>query len=276
MTTVKAFAAAKINLTLHVTGQRADGYHLLDSLVMFADVGDVIHIEVATATTLEIVGPMAVQLPVNADNLVLRAAQVAGQTAKITLEKNLPVASGMGGGSADAAATLRAMSALEKRPVPDAAAAALGADVPVCLGQVAARMTGIGTTVLPLAGLPELYAVLVNPLVGVSTPEVFQRIETKENNPMPAGIPQDLSLQEFVRWLSQQRNDLEGAAITCQPVIAEVLAALASLPDAMLCRMTGSGASCFAVTKSYDLAVENAGILRQRHPDWWIEPARLN
>lgn len=276
MTTAKAFAAAKINLTLHVVGQRADGYHLLDSLVMFADVGDVIRVDAAATTSLTITGPMASQLPVNTDNLVLRAAHLLGQTGEIILEKNLPVASGMGGGSADAAATLRALSSFRKTPVPKSVAAALGADVPVCLGQVAARMTDIGTTVLPLPDLPELYAILVNPRVGVSTPEVFQHLDKKQNNPMPARIPTQISVDEFIKWLSEQRNDLQSPAIASQPVIADVLAALDDLPNVLLHRMTGSGASCFALFKSYDLAVENADALRQTHPDWWIEPARLN
>jgi len=276
MTTVKGFAPAKINLTLHVTGQRADGYHLLDSLVMFADVGDRISVTAAAKTTLDIDGPMATDLTAGGDNLVLRAADLIGVPAQIILEKNLPIAAGMGGGSSDAAACLRALSQLADVPVPQRLDRALGADVPVCMIARAARMAGIGERVTPLADLPELFAVLVNPRVGVSTPDVFKAMKSRNNTPMPRAIPSGVSVAGFIAWLAEQRNDLEAPAIAVQPVIADVLAVLAQLPDVRLHRMSGSGASCFALFDSFDQAGKSAQILRQSHPQWWGQAARLN
>lgn len=280
MTTVRAFAAAKINLTLHITGQRADGYHLLDSLVMFADVGDHITVTPASKTTLEIGGPMAAGLSAGPDNLVVRAADLIGVTGDIHLEKNLPVASGMGGGSADAAACLRALSQLGEVALPDelmaTLGATLGADVPVCLASAGARMSGIGEQVTPVSGLPELYAVLVNPRVGVSTPEVFKALKSKDKPAMQGGIPANPSRAELITWLGMQRNDLEEPALTLQPVIGDVLQALRALAGAQISRMSGSGASCFALFESYGEATKNAAVLRKKYPHWWVEAARLN
>jgi len=276
MTTVRAFAPAKINLTLHVTGQRADGFHLLDSLVVFADIGDRIVATKAAETVLDVTGPMARGLAADGDNLVLRAAKLMDVTAHITLEKNLPIAAGMGGGSSDAAATMRALAQMSGGAIPGDLGAQLGADVPVCLRAKAARMTGIGGEVEPVLGLPALFAVLVNPRVGVPTPDVFKRLTEKNNPPMSKDLPKGGSASDFACWLGEQRNDLERAAISVQPVIADVLEALRVLKAPLLVRMSGSGASCFALFETYDRAVENAATLRQQHDDWWVEAARLN
>ena len=181
---VTEFAPAKVNLTLHVTGQRPDSYHLLDSLVVFCGIGDRVTVQPSAALSLTITGPQAVSLAVQDDNLVLRAARAMDATlgAALTLDKYLPVASGIGGGSADAAATLRALAKLWDKPLPDAQAVlALGADVPVCLLGVPARMRGIGDRVDRVAGLPPVHIVLVNPRVAVPTAAVFQTLATKHN-----------------------------------------------------------------------------------------------
>ncbi len=261
----EAFAPAKINLSLHVTGRRGDGYHLLDSLVVFADVGDTVRAQAADTLTLAVTGPQAAQLPVNDDNLVLRAALAMGVQASLTLHKVLPVASGIGGGSADAAATLRALSALAGKPLPDAdAVLALGADVPVCLQGRPSRMEGVGETVTPLAHpLPPAWLVLVNPGVGVSTPAVFRTLDGAFGPPMPA-IPHFVDLQSLCSFLRAQRNDLQPAAITLAPPIAETLTALAAQPGCLLARMSGSGATCFGLFARKDQAQSAASAIDRR------------
>jgi 4-diphosphocytidyl-2-C-methyl-D-erythritol kinase len=261
--TIEAFAPAKINLTLHVTGQRADGYHLLDSLVVFANVGDWVWFDPADGMSLEVSGPFADGVPTDGRNLVCKAAALAGQTGHIRLEKNLPHGAGIGGGSSDASALLSALGSTDT-------GLSLGADVPVCrLGQ-AARMSGIGDVVAPITALPELFAVLVNPAVLVPTPEVFKALESKNNNPMPDVLPKFSSAAELINWLASQRNDLESAAIKCAPQIAGVLDVLRAQPDQKLVRMSGSGATCFALFETADRAELAARNVHANHPDWWV------
>lgn len=273
---IEVFAPAKVNLTLHITGQRADGYHLLDSLVAFADVGDRVLAEPADALSLEVNGPEAGAVPLSDDNSVLQAARLAvpGHGATLRLTKELPVASGIGGGSADAAAAFRAMLKLtgDTRPLHGSDVEALGADVPVCLHARSARMRGIGEQ-LDFVDLPQLPAVLVNPRVEVSTPEVFRRIERKDNPPMP-DIPTTHSAEELVGWLKDQRNDMEPAAIALVPLIANCLAALTKT-GCLLARMSGSGATCFGLYRDADEAREAAAALRAAQPDWWVKPCQL-
>ncbi|MCB1336988.1 MAG: 4-(cytidine 5'-diphospho)-2-C-methyl-D-erythritol kinase [Maritimibacter sp.] len=271
----RTFAPAKINLTLHVTGQRADGYHLLDSLVAFADVGDRVRVMPADTTTLEVTGPMAAGVPVDETNLALRAARLYDLPVAITLDKHLPMAAGLGGGSSDAAATLYAMADLVgSNEIPEGATA-LGADVRVCLARQAARMRGIGEIVEPVEGMPELYAVLANPGVAVSTPEVFKALVDKDGMAMPKRIPRWRAGWSAIDWIAKQRNDLEGPAIAIAPVIAEVLAALRALPGARFARMSGSGASCFALFEDRAEADYAAGQLAEAQPDWWVTAATL-
>ncbi|MDB5659662.1 MAG: 4-(cytidine 5-diphospho)-2-C-methyl-D-erythritol kinase [Cypionkella sp.] len=271
---VRAFAPAKINLALHVTGQRADGYHMLDSLVVFAAVGDWLTVEPAAALILTVTGPFAARLAAE-DNLVLRAARVLGVKAAITLDKHLPIASGIGGGSADAAAALRALSAMAGVALPDAAAVlALGADVPVCLECVPLRMQGVGEVLTPLPALPECYVVLVNPGVAVATRAVFKALPRKDN-PAMAMMPVWRSAGELAAWLAEQRNDLEAPAIELAPVIAEVKAALAVRPGCLLARMSGSGATCYGLFASEELAKAAAGALREDAPAWWVAAAAV-
>ena len=272
---ITEFAPAKINLCLHVTGQRADGYHLLDSLVAFADVGDRISCAPSDRLTLTITGPQAGNLPVTDDNLVLRAARAMGVAAAITLEKHLPVASGIGGGSADAAATLRALARMTGTALPDAAAMlALGADVPVCLSGQPLRMQGVGEVLTPLPPLPDTHILLVNPRVAVATPAVFRALPCKVNPALPE-VPAFASVTALANWLAVQRNDLEAPAISLAPQIAAVKAALAAQAGCLLARMSGSGATCFGLFAEAPLAKAAAIAIRAAHPDWWVEPGRL-
>ncbi|SEL16200.1 4-diphosphocytidyl-2-C-methyl-D-erythritol kinase [Roseovarius nanhaiticus] len=274
---IEIFAPAKVNVALHVTGQREDGYHTLDSLVMFADVGDHITVRHAPQTELTMTGPMADKTPSGDDNLVLRAAHLIGVTAAITLDKRLPVAAGIGGGSTDAAATLRALSELSGRDIPDDVMS-LGADARVCCaaGVGAARMGGIGDMVEPVTNLPELHAVLVNPNVPVVTADVFARLGKRDNTPMPDALPQHCDAAELIEWLRTQRNDLQGPAIDAEPVIEQIFGALEVTPGCLLTRMSGSGATCFGLYADAETAASAAGRLQLSHPSWWVAATRLN
>lgn len=273
--TVEEFAPAKINLALHVTGQREDGYHLLDSLVAFADVGDVVRVSKSTDMVFSVVGPHAADVPVSDDNLVLKAARLFKGSFDIVLEKNLPVASGIGGGSADAAATLKAICKLLNRPHPDLAAQlALGADVPVCMMGGIVRMRGVGEALEPLnSGGISWPMVLVNPGIPVSTPQVFERLQTKANSPLadPYELgPLPHQQNSFLDWLAAQRNDLEPPACQLVPEISNVLAELGEASGCKLARMSGSGATCFGIFANDDLARAAHDDITGRHSDWWI------
>lgn len=276
---ITEFAPAKVNLALHVTGRRADGYHLLDSLVVFADVGD--HVTVAHADTLSLAvtgSQSADLLPVTDENLVLRAARAfgPGQGARITLEKVLPVASGIGGGSADAAATLRALALLWQKPLPDTAALlALGADLPVCLAGKPARMQGIGEVVQPLAyPLPPAWLVLVNPRMPLSTPSVFAALNRSDNKAM-LPMPPCPTAESLAQWLQSTRNDLQSPAIVAAPAIAKIIAALGATDNCLLARMSGSGATCFGLYATADDATTAANHIRASQPQWWVAEAQI-
>ncbi|MDP3960437.1 MAG: 4-(cytidine 5'-diphospho)-2-C-methyl-D-erythritol kinase [Pseudorhodobacter sp.] len=271
------FAPAKINLALHVTAQRGDGYHLLDSLAVFADVGDRITVAANDTLSLAITGPMAAGLTPGDDNLVVRAARAFGVApgAAISLEKNLPLAAGIGGGSADAAATLRALARLWQRPLPDAAAVlALGADVPVCLAGRAARMTGIGAGLVPV-GLPAAWLVLVNPGVALPTAAVFAALARRDHAPLPRDLPQFQGLADLAAFLRLARNDLEAPAIRLAPAIAHCKASLASMSGCLLARMSGSGATCFGLFADPLTAHAAARALQAAQPGWWVAAGRM-
>lgn len=260
---IEVFAPAKINLTLHVTGQRADGYHLLDSLVVFADVGDRLTIEPAPRMRLDVSGPFAVGVPSDDRNLAWRAAELAGVYARISLEKNLPHGAGIGGGSSDAAAVLRALGA-------DAHAQALGADVPVCLLDTPQRMRGVGEIVVPVGGVPSLNMVLVNPGIHVPTSDVFKRLRAKDNPPMDARLHwRDRA--GFLAWLEEQRNDLQVPAASGNPAI---LAALKTLKGAELARMSGSGSTCFGVYSDAEAARDATAEISRKQPRWWVRAVK--
>ena len=273
---VQRIARAKVNLALHVVGRRADGYHLLDSLVAFADFGDVVTVEPAPSLSLSITGPMAAGLSAGPDNLVLKAAQMLGSPlgAAITLEKRLPIASGIGGGSADAAATMQALGAIWGCALPDAGQVlALGADVPVCLAGQSCRMAGIGDQISPLA-LPPAHLVLVNPGVGLSTAAVFGALLRRDNPPLPpvAPMPDAVALAAY---LCHCRNDLEAPALSIVPQIGAVLAALQGQKGCLLARMSGSGATCFGLFASASAAVAAATALRAQSAAWWVQATTM-
>jgi len=270
-------AQAKINLHLHVIGQRPDGYHLLDSLVVFAEVGDRLTAVPAADLLLTITGPFATGLHAEPDNLVLRAAKLLAAEAGIApyghliLEKHLPVSSGIGGGSADAAAALRLLCRLWGISLePDLLnpiAERLGADVPVCLSGQPARLAGIGERLRPAPALPPMGIVLVNPGVAVSTPAIFKLRSGafSENAAFPSGWPDAAALAATLRTTS---NDLQPAACRLEPVIACVLAALSADPACLLARMSGSGATCFGLYDSGTAAKRAAaGFVRA---GWWV------
>jgi len=267
---VTVFAPAKINLTLHVTGQRSDGYHLLDSLVVFADVGDMLALTPGGSMSMSVEGPFATGVPCDARNLVWRAAQVAGWTGHINLDKSLPHAAGIGGGSSDAAAMLRQSGAMIG---PDAVLA-LGADVPVCVLGRAARMRGIGEDVTPVR-LPNLFCVLVNPGAHVPTGTVFADLATRANPPMPKKIPEFKDARAVAAWLKSQRNDLEPPARRHAPAVIEVLADLNCTGNLLLARMSGSGATCFALYPTMKAAQFAAYEIAAAHPDWWCVACTL-
>lgn len=272
------FAPAKVNLCLHVTGRRPDGYHLLDSLVVFAEVGDRITVLPGKGLTLSLSGPESAALAVEADNLVLRAARAMGVShAALQLWKALPVASGIGGGSADAAATLRVLSRLKGQGLPGLAEVlALGADVPVCLAGRPARMSGVGEHLTDLPRLPEVWLVLANPRLPVPTPRVFSALEHRENPGLP-GLPSSAlrTAAHLADWLAQAtRNDLVAPACTVAPVLAAVQSALQAQPGCLLARMSGSGGTHFGLFASAAEAATAAATLRSAQRGWWVADAK--
>lgn len=274
--TVVRIARAKINLALHITGRRADGYHLLDSLVAFADFGDRIVVQAAQTLTLTVAGPMGMGLAAGADNLVMRAAQVIslGQGAAITLEKHLPVASGIGGGSADAAAALEALAELWDCPMPVAEdVLALGADVPVCLAAKPARMAGIGEVITPVT-LPPVHVVLVNPGFALATADVFKALTGHDNPGLPAFEPWP-DAAALAQYLQTCRNDLEPAARALAPEVGTVVAELWATSGCLIARMSGSGATCFGLYATAAEAASAAEALALVHAEWWVRAGAL-
>jgi len=277
-------APAKINLYLHVTGRRADGYHELDSLVAFAGVGDSVAVAPADHVGLTIDGPFAAGLPAGAENLVLKAAQslarAAGVSAgaAITLTKRLPPASGIGGGSADAAAALRALirfwEAYLDNPSLERLALDLGADVPVCLAGRAAFVAGVGERLTLAPPLPPAWLVLVNPGRALATAAVFAARGGPFSAPAPfAETPADTA--HLAALLKARRNDLTEAALAEAPVVADVLAALEAAPGALLARMSGSGATCFALFANEAAARAAAARILAAQGAWWVAAAPL-
>jgi 4-diphosphocytidyl-2-C-methyl-D-erythritol kinase len=271
-------APAKVNLDLRVTRRRPDGYHELDSVVTFAACADRLTFAPARELSLELSGPFAVALAGQSDNLVLRAARRLADRAgcpphvRIALDKRIPVAAGLGGGAADAAATLRGLSRLWRleRSVPDMLqlAVELGADVPVCLLSRGARMRGIGDRIEPVE-LPALDLVLANPNRAVQTAQVFAALgpigpASEPDPPLPTGRA------DVLAWLRARGNDLEAPARLRAPVIGEVLEALCAQPGCRLARMSGSGATCFAVFDDAPAAARAARSISRAHPDWWV------
>jgi 4-diphosphocytidyl-2-C-methyl-D-erythritol kinase len=289
-------APAKINLTLRVHRRQADGYHELSSLVAFAGVGDELSLEPGGVASLTISGPHGAGLDSGPDNLVLRAAKLLAErrpglrAGRFHLVKRLPVASGIGGGSADAAAALRLLARLNgiaaNDPALHDAALAAGADVPVCLESRARRMAGIGETLHPPLRLPSLFAVLANPGRALSTAAVFAALGLKPGQAMAHGASGDGVASWRSDWpeaadqlidavISPAANDLEAAAIRLEPMIGDVLTALAAEAGCRLARMSGSGATCFGLFGDCRESAAAAKALQRRHPGWWVKSTVL-
>lgn len=274
-------APAKVNLALHVTGRRDDGYHLLDTLVVFTEAGDRILVDTAPVDSLTIVGPYGNGLATDAGNLVSRARdllrEIAGHRSPVAirLEKNLPVASGIGGGSSDAAATLRALRRLWRIDLPEddlaRHALALGADVPMCLRSRSLVAQGIGETLRPVS-LPSLSIVLVNPGVAVATPQVFRALRHREGAPLPV-LDAAHSAASLVDWLCRTRNDLEPPALSVAPQIGTVTSALREQGCALV-RMSGSGATCFGIFADDEAAARAAAAIAFANPSWYVKATR--
>jgi 4-diphosphocytidyl-2-C-methyl-D-erythritol kinase len=286
---ITVFAPAKVNLSLHVVGKRDDGYHLLDSLVAFAGVGDTVELSEAEGLSLDLTGPTAALIPPpgadgGGENIVLKAARLLAEAAgtdrgaAIRLTKRLPVAAGIGGGSADAAAALKGLMRLWGVTLVDerlrALALAIGADVPVCLAGTPTRMSGIGEQLSPAPALPPAWMVLVNPMVPLHTPAVFKA----RTGPFSAADPLTESPADaaaLAAALAARRNDLTPAAVSIEPVVGEMLAELAATSGCLLSRMSGSGATCFGLYATQAEAETAAARLRLVRPGWWVAPAEL-
>ena len=285
---------AKVNLTLRVVGRRVDGNHDLESVVAFADCADRLSFTPGSTFDLSTTGPLALDCGDTADNLVFKAAKLLGELVPdlrlgaFSLDKVLPVAAGIGGGSADAAAALRLLAQANGLALDDPrlieAAKLTGADVPVCLASRACVMTGVGETLLPLS-LPKLPCVMVNPCIPVATKDVFQALGLRHGELLvgatdvmraPAWPEEGSSVEDWVEALSSGSNDLEAPATRIQPVIGEVLSALSATNGAWLARMSGSGATCFAIYENTAEAQRAAQKIRLDHPGWWVHAGVLS
>ncbi|MDB2708216.1 4-(cytidine 5'-diphospho)-2-C-methyl-D-erythritol kinase [Amylibacter sp.] len=268
-------AKAKINLCLHVTGQNTDGYHLLDSLVVFADCGD--ELTFKRNQNLEIILDGRFREDLNSipisENIIFNAAKVLdlSKGAEIFLRKNLPVSAGIGGGSADAAATLRGLAQLWNTSLPIDNGLALGADVPVCIKSTNQRMQGIGEILTDIEIFPKLSAVLINSGDKVSTLRIFKTLKSKYNQDIGSLPKNKLSFIETIHFLSNLRNDLENPAIELVPNIKNVLNVLNSC-GSELSRMSGSGGTCFGLFQSFELAQKAAKKISLENPKWWVQP----
>lgn len=282
-------APAKVNLTLHVRGRRDDGFHDLESLVAFAGVHDILSLEPAAALSISVAGPNASAAGPDEDNSVLKAARaLAGRVQGLRLgafrlTKRLPAEAGIGGGSSDAAAALRLLARLNELAFDDprvvAAAQASGSDVPVCLDPRARMMSGRGEIVGPPLDLPPVFAVLVNPGVALSTPAVFAQIGLKPGERAVWGAHPQIEpgerFESLLPKLRKGRNDMEDAASVLAPVVGHALAVLGAARGARLARMSGSGATCFALFENCHAAARAARVIRRDHPGWWVRPTLL-
>jgi len=285
---------AKVNLSLRVVGRRADGYHDLESVVAFADCADRLTLEPGGELKLATTGPLAAACGDNSDNLVFKAAKLLAEAVPnlklgaFALDKVLPVAAGIGGGSADAAAALRLLARLNDLALDDPrlrkVALATGADVPVCVFSRACDMTGVGEQLLPLK-LPSMPCVMVNPRVPVATKDVFQELGLRNGELLvgatsvlgaPAWPEEGGSIADWVAVLETVPNDLEAPALRIEPVIGEVLDALRDSPGVKLARMSGSGATCFAIYAAPADAHAAAERIRRDHPGWWVHAGTLS
>lgn len=272
-------APAKINLFLHITGKRPDGYHCLESLISFADIGDEVTLEAADDFILRIDGPFAGQLPETSDNLISDAfKRLSAETGHplnvaVTLTKNLPIGAGIGGGSADAAAAIRLLlkhwNIFVNEEVLNPFLLSIGADVPVCFANQTSFVSGIGEVVEPMGLIEPIPALIVNPGSFLSTPEVFKQGVAQYSHPIKYIVP--TSKDELMAFLKAQHNDLEVPAIACLPVINEVLRKIQEQQGCEFARMSGSGATCFGLFETKEQADLAGKEIRKQHPEWWVQ-----
>jgi 4-diphosphocytidyl-2-C-methyl-D-erythritol kinase len=294
MTLLTETARAKVNLTLRVLGRRADGYHDIESLVVFADCADTLTLTPGPGLSLSTGGPGAQDCGEMSDNLVMRAARQLGERipgltlGHFTLDKHLPVAAGIGGGSADAAAALRLLARANGLASDDARIADVaretGADIPVCLASKACTMTGVGEN-LSMLDVPSMPCVMINPRVGVATKDVFAALGLGKGELLAgvgdvilsAGWPADgASFDEWIEAIGRGTNDLEKPALKVEPVVGDVLSALRAADGVRLARMSGSGATCFAIFETIGDAGQAAKTITQAHPGWWVHAGVLS
>lgn len=291
MTLLTETARAKVNLTLRVHGRRADGYHDIESLVAFADVADTLTLEPGPDLKLTTTGPRAQECGEGADNLVVRAAHALGERiggltlGHFALEKHLPVAAGIGGGSADAAAALRLLARANGIAITDErlvdVARRTGADIPVCIEQRACTMTGVGEN-LSFLDLPALPCVMVNPRIAVATKDVFAALGLAKGEALPRKTGKDVpwpanaDINAWLDAITDGTNDLEPPALKVEPAIGGVLAALRATPGIRLARMSGSGATCFGIYGTADDAKRAATKIADAHPTWWVHAGSLS
>ena len=294
MTLLTETARAKVNLTLRVLGRRADGYHDIESLVVFADCADTLTLTPGPELGLATGGPGAQDCGEMSDNLVVRAARLLGERipgltlGHFTLDKHLPVAAGIGGGSADAAAALRLLAqanniAIDDQRIVDVACET-GADIPVCLASRACTMTGVGEN-LSMLDIPSMPCVMVNPRVGVATKDVFTALGLGKGELLagvgdvmlsPGWPAEGASFDEWIEAVGHGTNDLEKPALKVEPVIGEVLSALRATEGVKLARMSGSGATCFAIFEAIGDAGQAAKAIAKAHPGWWVRAGVLS
>jgi len=279
---VSVFAPAKLNLFLHVGEKRRDGFHALESLVAFAETGDRLELAPAPRLSLKVSGPFASQVPRGDGNLVLKAARGLSDSlgAAIVLEKNLPVAAGLGGGSSDAAATLRGLNMLWQLNRPESEllelAQSLGSDVPACLLSRPCWMEGRGEHVVATRSLPTLPAILVNPGVLLPTAAVFASLNARTGIGTMRAPQADIgTVWDLVAYLEDSENDLEAPACRLQPAIDEVLNALNDEPGCVVTQMSGSGATCFGLFEGRQFALGAAERIALDHPHWWVRETRI-
>ncbi len=271
---------AKINLALHVTGIQADGYHALDSIVVFTDVFDRLFFKPSLKNVVTMTGEFSGSINVK-ENSILQALKLFGNGLtdgfSINLEKNLPIGAGLGGGSADAAAVIRFITNNSKHLMPSfEVLSKIGADIPACVLSVASRVRGIGEIVRPLdMSEINLWVVLVNPGIFVSTGSIFEEVTEKHNQPLESFI--DLSsTDKFVDYLKRQRNDLQTIAIKKHPEINKVLATIEETEDVLLSRMSGSGSTCFGLYRNQDIAKKAVTYISKKSDKWWIKFSKIN
>jgi len=272
---IKSFAAAKVNLALHVRGLKSNGYHELHSLVTFANIGDIIEVRPSNELKLTIEGPFADNVPKDTDNIVVKAAKflLPDGKAHINLIKNLPVEAGLGGGSADAAATLRSLSKLWNIPIPKTPEV-LGADVPICLLKETAIVQGIGEKITPVSIPSNLHIVLIKPNIGLSTAKVFKNLKNKHNEKMCTFKGTD-SIEEFANYLNKLRNDLLQTSITIVPLLRDIINFLNVQNGNYYTQMSGSGTTCFGLFDDEVSAMRALSQAKIKFPNMWCKMVKL-